>query len=736
MKKNFLAVLSVAGALVLCAPVMKADAAWKITSSGRIYTIKKSPGYAVGWKKIGNYTYYFDENGIMVTGWKTIKNRLYYFDEEGRKLTSQWVDDRYLGAKGYVIRVRNGATKKLEEETEAKKNGWDGTQYYVDGVMQTGWLTLDGKTYFLSRKTGKRVTGVVSIDKFYYYFDTKTGVQKTGWRTYKNKRYYFSKKTNKKGHIGSALKGWNKVGGKYYYFSTKGVLAVSQWIDTVYYVNETGQRVTGWQDIDGKRYYFNTRTGKRLTGWKTVDGKKYYFNADGSLLQSSGIITYNSKKYYVDAATGEKLTGWQEINGKKYYFDPTTAVACKGWKLIDGYYYYFSSQYVLSTGPKWINSTYYINEQGQRQYGWITEQSTGKTYYLGLKTGKKVTKWRQIDGYSYYFGTDGALVTSSWIDELQYVDSTGRMAVSCWVGSYYVGADGKRTGETRSAGLWTDTDGCTYLLDENLQYLTGWQVVDGSSRYFDPETGHMLTSAWFGGFYLGSDGIPVIGSFITVDGYTYYLTSTGAKATGYYQVDKYYYYFNENGEMQTGFQTIDAAGTTRYFKTTSGRMAFSTTLEINGVDYRFAADGSYTIKKSSTTTLGDQIAAYAQEFIGNAYSYGGKWNGETPYVATDCSGFVQGVMAHFGISIPRVAADQAVGTDGWGSYTKAIIISEEELQPGDLVFYYNPVGHVGLYIGDGKIVHASNSSPYPIGGVKVSTYNYATITACVRYWAS
>ena len=58
MKKNFLVALSLAGALCLSAPGMEADAAWKITSSGRQYTLNNGQGYATGWKKIGNYWYF------------------------------------------------------------------------------------------------------------------------------------------------------------------------------------------------------------------------------------------------------------------------------------------------------------------------------------------------------------------------------------------------------------------------------------------------------------------------------------------------------------------------------------------------------------------------------------------------------------------------------------------------------------------------------------------------------
>lgn len=97
---------------------------------------------------------------------------------------------------------------------------------------------------------------------------------------------------------------------------------------------------------------------------------------------------------------------------------------------------------------------------------------------------------------------------------------------------------------------------------------------------------------------------------------------------------------------------------------------------------------------------GTDIANYALQFIGNPYVYGG--NSLTNGI--DCSGFVQQVYAHFGYSLPRTSDSQA----GCG-----IAVSASELQPGDLVCYS---GHIAIYIGNGKIVHASSRKT----GIKIS----------------
>lgn len=110
----------------------------------------------------------------------------------------------------------------------------------------------------------------------------------------------------------------------------------------------------------------------------------------------------------------------------------------------------------------------------------------------------------------------------------------------------------------------------------------------------------------------------------------------------------------------------------------------------------------------SSSDLGQQVADYALQFVGNPYVYGGTslTNG------ADCSGFVMSVYANFGVSLPHSAsADRKRGT-GVGSIDNAI--------PGDIVCYS---GHVGIYIGNGQIVHASNSRT----GIIVSNANYDTV---------
>ena len=92
----------------------------------------------------------------------------------------------------------------------------------------------------------------------------------------------------------------------------------------------------------------------------------------------------------------------------------------------------------------------------------------------------------------------------------------------------------------------------------------------------------------------------------------------------------------------------------------------------------------------------------AQRIVDTALAMQGTpyaWGGSSPR-GFDCSGLVQYAAASAGISVPRTSRAQAtVGTP----------VSRADLRPGDLVFFYDPVGHVGIYLGDGKMVHAPTS---------------------------
>lgn len=156
----------------------------------------------------------------------------------------------------------------------------------------------------------------------------------------------------------------------------------------------------------------------------------------------------------------------------------------------------------------------------------------------------------------------------------------------------------------------------------------------------------------------------------------------------------------------TAQPTTEASDTTQAEVTTEASTQEQTTTEASAED------------DSSDSGIGQKIADFAVQYVGNPYVYGGTslTNG------ADCSGFAQSVMKNFGYTIPRTADDQSLA---------GTAVSRENIRPGDLVFYDYGTGvvqHVAIYIGGDQIVHAKNTA----SGIVISSAFYNTPIAIRR----
>ena len=123
-----------------------------------------------------------------------------------------------------------------------------------------------------------------------------------------------------------------------------------------------------------------------------------------------------------------------------------------------------------------------------------------------------------------------------------------------------------------------------------------------------------------------------------------------------------------------------------------------------------AAEAAAAEAAEATASARQNLVDYALQFVGGPYRAGGN----DPHTGVDCSGFVRYVMQHgAGISMNRSSGSQA---------TQCHAVNSSQMQPGDLLFYSGGSGinHVAMYIGDGKIVHASTYAT----GIKISKWNY------------
>jgi cell wall-associated NlpC family hydrolase len=109
---------------------------------------------------------------------------------------------------------------------------------------------------------------------------------------------------------------------------------------------------------------------------------------------------------------------------------------------------------------------------------------------------------------------------------------------------------------------------------------------------------------------------------------------------------------------------------------------------------------------------GAAIVSYAVKFVGVPYL----WGGSSPS-GFDCSGFTSYVYAHFGIYLPHSSAMQY----GYGTP-----VAQSQLKPGDLVFFYSPIHHVGIAIGNGQMIDERT------GGVQIESLYWSSYTGARR----
>jgi lipoprotein Spr len=149
-------------------------------------------------------------------------------------------------------------------------------------------------------------------------------------------------------------------------------------------------------------------------------------------------------------------------------------------------------------------------------------------------------------------------------------------------------------------------------------------------------------------------------------------------------------------------------------KTLAG-MALGLTLITTGTVAGFGP-AQVSAATAASVTASDVIAT-GQKFMGVPYQWGAK-SGRTDRF--DCSSFVQYSFASNGIKLPRSSKQQS----GVGTF-----VPRSQLQPGDLVFFYSPIHHVAIYMGNGKILHTYGSPGVTISDLNTGNWNRNYTTA-------
>ena len=244
--------------------------------------------------------------------------------------------------------------------------------------------------------------------------------------------------------------------------------------------------------------------------------------------------------------------------------------------------------------------------------------------------------------------------------------------------------------------------------DDALVQSAGRRVATVNTQTLKVRT-TASTDAAVLGLVSGEDDLTVVDE--STDGWVGVSTAdgTGYVSTDYVTLDTEFTYAESKEEEAARLAKEEAerqaaAAAAAKAKQKSSKSSSSS----DGTSTSGGSSASYAAPSGSN---GQAVASYASQFIGNPYVYGGSslTNG------TDCSGFVMSVYAHFGVSLPH--SSSALRSVGYG-------VSTSNMQPGDIVCYS---GHVGIYIGNGTIVHAST----PSSGITYSSVTYRS-PICVR----
>jgi uncharacterized repeat protein (TIGR02543 family) len=276
------------------------------------------------------------------------------------------------------------------------------------------------------------------------------------------------------------------------------------------------------------------RTGYEFAGWDTE-----FTNVTENLTVTA---TFSAKTYTVtfNAGSGSKATpATKTVTYDQPIGTLATASARTGSTFLGWYTAASGGTQVTAATVYRVagNTTYYAHWSGSTNK-WVTDG--GKWYYFG-PNGTPLTGWQTVDGQVRYFDpAQGGACPQGW-----FVHSNGKKYYFWWGGAGIF-----------ATGL-ADIGGRTYYFNSQGHLVSGWQTVDGQTRYFDPAQGGAAPQGWF----THSNG----------KRYYFWWGGKGVFATGVAQIGSKCYYFNPQGHLTSGWQTY--AGQVRYFDPAQGGAA-------------------------------------------------------------------------------------------------------------------------------------------------------------------
>lgn len=602
--------------------------------------------YSEGWNKTKDNSWVYLEDGAFVKGLKEIDGKTYYFMQSGSlpyEAGAYQVDYKY-----YLI-DKNGAV--------IEKTGWvkfNGYYYYLDENYnaQTGFVTIDGKEYYLAPEMACNSEIIVKYDGTAYQAIDASGVltpiTTDGWYFDGDSKYYVED--------GYTVEGWKQINGSWYYFYPEmlvdSVLSIDQ---SFYYFDVTGKMLVNSWSNDGTMYA--GKSGKLATGDTVIDGKTYSFSDRGYLINDDYVVAYDM----VIIRDGVKNTyslknGWNQIDGDWYYVINGELMK-KTTVSIGGKLYGFDPDGAMITNM--IYEDRIFGKDGIGLIGW--QQWGGQWYYLLPQTGEMATGLHTVGKYQYYFYEDygfdhGVMCTTETIvDGKKYTFNSNGTVKSV---------------ETLADG-WNDiNDQALYVKNGNL--YTGWLgsnyfvngtkvrdcLLDADNVYFIGSDGKAIKDVFrvltdpFGDeitYYFDENGAAVLEGWFLKDG-SWYFMDYGV-ITGVATISGTTYYFDESGKLiktfstiPNGWQKVDG----KWLYARNGAFVINDVLYIGGKWYAFQNGIMVTDKLFNNryydkngyarTTAGWQLVDGEYYYItGDGYSYEG-WltlSGNTYYLAPE-----------------------------------------------------------------------------------------------------